>query len=57
MTGKDPERTIRIPQQWTYLAALGDDQLLPKAEILGDQSRTGLEAGGEGEKKVPKHRW
>jgi len=48
-TGKDSETTVGITNRRPYLAAPEDDQLLPKAEVLGDQSRSGLETGGEGE--------
>ena len=54
-TGKDPETTIGITNRWPYLAAVEDDQLLPKAEVLGDESRSGLEPRGEGEEQMANH--
>jgi len=56
LTGKDPEAAICIPNLWSGLTSLENNQLLPKAEIFGDQSCSGLENGGEGGGKAPKHR-
>jgi len=55
-TGKDPEAAICIPELWPGLTSLENNQLLPKAEIFGDQSCSGLEYGGESVGKAPNHR-
>ena len=34
--GENPEAAIFIPQLWPDLAALENNQLLPKAEMIGD---------------------
>jgi hypothetical protein len=43
-------------QSWLDLAALENNQLLPKAEVFGNQSCPGLENGGESVGKAPNHR-
>ncbi len=53
---QDPEAPICIAEPRSGLTALQNDELLPKAEILGSQSRFGLEDGGERVGKVPNHR-
>jgi hypothetical protein len=54
--GEEPETAICIPELWSGLTSLEYNELLPKAEILGDQSRSGLENGGECVGKAANHR-
>ncbi len=54
--GENPEAAIFIMQPWPDLAALETNQLMPKAEVLGDQSCSGLENCGESVGKAPNHR-
>jgi hypothetical protein len=56
LAGKDPESAICIPELWSDLTSLENNQLLPKAEILGNQSCSGLENGSESIGKAPNHR-
>jgi len=56
LTGKDPEAAICIPELWPGLTSLENNQLLPKAEVLGGQSCSGLENGDESVGKAPNHR-
>jgi hypothetical protein len=56
LAGKDPEAAICIPELWSGLTSLENNQLLSKAEVLGDQSCSGLENGGESAGKAPNHR-
>jgi len=56
LAGKDPEATICIPELWPGLASLENNQLLSKAEVLGDQPCLGLENGGKSVAKAPNHR-
>jgi len=56
LAGKDPEAAIRIPEWWSGLTSLENNQLLPKAEVLGNQSCSGLENGSESIGKAPNHR-
>jgi len=56
LAGKDPEAAICIPELWSDLTSLENNQLLPKAEILGNQSCSGLEHSGESVGKAPNHR-
>jgi hypothetical protein len=36
LTGKDPEAAICIPERWSDLTSLENNQLLPKAEVFGN---------------------
>jgi len=56
LAGKNPEAAICVPQLWSGLTSLENNQLLPKAEVLGNQSCPGLENGGESVGKAPNHR-
>jgi len=56
LAGKDPEAAICIPDLWSGLTSLENNQLLPEAEDLGNQSCPGLENGGESAGKAPNHR-
>jgi len=38
LAGKDPEAAICIPELWSGLTSHENNQLLPKAEILGNYS-------------------
>ncbi len=55
-TSQDSEAAICVAEPRSGLTALENDELLPKAEILGNQSRFGFEDGGESIGKVPNHR-
>ena len=54
--GENPEAAIFIMQSWLDLASLENNQLLPKAEVFGNQSCLGLENGGESVGKAPNDR-
>ncbi len=56
MADQNPEAAIGIPEPRSGLTALENDKLLPKAEILGNQSRFEFDDGGERVGKVPNHR-
>jgi hypothetical protein len=56
LADKDPEAAICIPELRSGLTSLENNQLLPKAEVLGDQSCSGLENGGESSCEAPNHR-
>jgi hypothetical protein len=47
LAGKDPEAAICIPESWSGLTSFENNQLLAKEEVLGVQSCSGLEYGGE----------
>jgi hypothetical protein len=53
--GENPEATIFIMQSRLDLAALENNQLMPKTEVFGNQSCPGLENGGESVGKAPNH--
>lgn len=55
-TSQDPKPAIGVAKPWPGLPAPENDQLLPKVQILSDQSEFGFEEGGEGVGKLPKHR-
>jgi hypothetical protein len=54
--GEDPEAAMCIPELWSALVSLENNELLPKAEVLGDKTRSGLENGGESIGKAANHR-
>jgi hypothetical protein len=54
--GENPEAAIFVPQPWPDLMPLENNQLLPKAEVLGDYSCSGLENGFASVGKAPNHR-
>jgi hypothetical protein len=56
LAGKNPEAAICIQELWSGLTSLENNQLLAKAEVLGDQSCPGLENGGESKCEAPNHR-
>jgi hypothetical protein len=56
LAGKDPEAAICIPELWSGLMPLENNQLLAKTEVLGNQSCSGLENGGESICEAPNHR-
>ncbi len=53
--GENPEATICIPELWSGLTSLENNQLLPKAEVFGNQSCSGLENSGESIREAPNH--
>jgi hypothetical protein len=56
LTDKNPEAATCIPELWSGLTSLENNQLLSKAEVFGDQSRSGFKNGGESVGKAPNHR-
>jgi hypothetical protein len=56
LAGQDPEAAICIPELWSGLPSFENNQLLPKAEVLCNQSCPGLENGGESTGKAANHR-
>jgi hypothetical protein len=56
LADKDPEATICIPELWSGLTSLENNQLLPKAEVLCNQACPGLENGAESKGEAPNHR-
>jgi hypothetical protein len=55
LAGKDPEAAICIPESWSGLTSFENNQLLAKAEVLGNQSCPGFENGGERICEAPNH--
>jgi len=55
-TSQDPKSAICVAEPRSGLTALENDELLLKAEILGNQSRFGFKDGADCIGKVPNHR-
>jgi len=54
--GENSEAAIFVPKPWNDLTTHENNQLLPKAGVLGDQSCSGLENSFESVGKAPHHR-
>jgi len=55
-TGTVMNAAICIPESWSGLTSFENNQLLAKAEVLGNQSCLGFENGGENICEAPNHR-
>ena len=54
-TGGNPEPAVAVSQPGTWRSALKHEQLLPQAQILGDQVRSGCEPSRDGPPRPPDH--
>ena len=54
-TGGNPEPAVAVSQPGTWRSALEHEQLLPQAQILGDQVRSGCEPSRDGPPRPPDH--